>query len=72
MFDAAVASEREHVRVLAQQQQFGRARLARRHQPLLQLPGIGVTDTAELDHAAGCIVQVHAHGCLLRPAPSKR
>ena len=48
-----VAAERDHVRMLQQQQVVGNEPLlALRHEPLLQFQRLAVTDAAELPHLA--------------------
>ena len=70
VFELAAAAEREHVGMLAQQQDVGHgSRLARGHQPLLQREGFGVADPAQVDHPADLALRSHiAYACGRKPA----
>ena len=60
MFEFAAAAQREHVRVLANQQDVGHcSRLARGHQLLLQREGLGIADAAQVDHPADLALRSH-------------
>ena len=60
MLELAAAAERDHVRMLAQQQDIGHgSRFARGHQPLLQRRGLGIADPAQVDHPADLALRSH-------------